>query len=177
MYTLKPVLIILCGAPLHGKSATAAAMKAMSNVVHLDVDEIRWQLFPGSESLGIPQMPEAYRWMINQADNLLRGGRSVVCTGTFSKAEFKDPLIDLMERTSFHVELFRLDVTGIEEIRRRIEMRRRKDPAAVIDTEEKYRWALTLPTSWPASYNVRSVMSDQPPEALADYILKIVASA
>src|SRR3989344_5612586 len=48
---LKPCVVVLSGMPLMGKSALAGELVKMTNLVHVDVDELRQLLFPNPQRL------------------------------------------------------------------------------------------------------------------------------
>ena len=154
MIELKPCVVVLSGMPLTGKSALAESLTRIgvvrkTNLVYVDVDEMRQFLFPNPErvlfppEVETPVMIQSYTALAAKAQWLVQQLHASVCiTGTFSREEFKRPLEDvyILHREEFPFRIFVLSAPD-EEIGRRIESRRREGSPSNIDTMEKFLWA------------------------------------
>lgn len=147
---LKPCVVVLSGMPLMGKSTLADRLVRETNFVNVDVDEVRQFLFPNPKrvlfppEVETPVMVSSYtyavakvKWMVERLDT------PIVLTGTFSRLEFKRPLMkEYFDGCGMNFPFrFFLIAAPDEEIERRIEERRRKGSPSNIDTMEKFLWA------------------------------------
>lgn len=102
-----PRLVVVGGLIGTGKSMLARALADRLGAVWLRTDEIRLKEFarfrqPGagfSDGLYAPRVSEmVYQRLIQRAGALIRQGRSVVCDGTFSRAEGRHALRRIAKR-------------------------------------------------------------------------------
>lgn len=85
-----PCIVVISGAPLHGKSTVGTQLAAESNLRMIDVDYITW---PNGDKM---EAELRYQHIIAQARSVLKKGEPVLLVGTFSKTIFKEPLRALM---------------------------------------------------------------------------------
>src|SRR3989338_98408 len=146
---LKPCVVVLSGMPLMGKSALGGELVKMTNLVHVDVDELRQLLFPNPQRLLFKSevefalMESCYELLTKNAEWVVEHLRMPVCiTGTFSRKEFKEPLKRMWDilTPGFPVGVFLLTASD-GKIEQRIERRRREGSPSNIDTMEKFLWA------------------------------------
>jgi len=178
-----PCLVVLTGAPLAGKTTLAELVAQQSNLTHLDVDSVRFELDPESERLTVTGplerwlMISAYETMIARARLVLYHGKAVILSGTFSRQVFKRPLLGLLQDAAaiqLPAYVFELNTSG-EEVRRRIEVKNSSGLPAVIKTWEQYQWALTIREPWgPSILPVRVESGIAPREALDQFLPKLI---
>ncbi len=176
--TSNAVISVLSGAPLHGKTATALALQRVADCIVVDVDAIRKRDFPNTsgtlleadEELRV--MVASYVTLIAEAEMHAGAGRHVVIPATFSRAEFKRPLLDLLRRRrDVRTRIFKLTVASLAEIEKRLESRAKEGSLSTIKTLEKYQWALTLPTPWPDDVPIIEIDTSGGPDAAAHRVL------
>lgn len=143
---LKLYIVVLSGLPMTGKTTLARALVEKTNLVLLDVDEIRQREFPNPERKILPKEKElaimiaSYKKLGRQAELLLASGQSVILAGTFSRAVFKEPLKILKEKFSnipMHVFLLKADNKEIEE---RIDARNNSNNPSNITSMDSFQW-------------------------------------
>lgn len=149
-------MVVLSGPPLHGKSRAARELVEGTNFALLDVDVVRQKYF-AADGAGDPA-PEkklhitvqCYKRMMEDAALLLENGHPVVVAGTFSKSEFKAPLLQLMRelRVPTYVHIYTLEMSPAA-LEGRLKSRKAEGGASPIKTAEQYQWALTLVEPWP----------------------------
>jgi predicted kinase len=150
---LNPCLIILSGMPLTGKDYVAHKLqKLFSNLLHIDVDQIRklYDFSSQSEKLNLEYekdvMIQSYKTLCNKAEDTINNKFPVVITGTFSRSEFKKPLKNLLKKANeidTSIKCFLLKATD-NQVKRRINKRIKERSFSNIDSIEKYNWAKTL---------------------------------
>ncbi|MCA9371629.1 AAA family ATPase [Candidatus Woesebacteria bacterium] len=163
----KPFVLVLCGPPLSRKTTLGDILSAQSNLTLFDVDITRWELFPKTGLLEpdpeTNQMVTAYQTICRRASETLQNGTPALLTGTFSRAEFKQPLEELygkLQEQGIEIRIFQLTADE-EEIKRRIDSRRASGVHHTIDTIEKYRWAHKSYTS--ITFAEPSILDTQAP--------------
>ncbi|MFY9463338.1 MAG: AAA family ATPase [Candidatus Sungiibacteriota bacterium] len=179
---LKPCVVVLSGMPLMGKSALAAELIRMTNLIHIDVDEIRQMLFPNPDRIVFPStsefavMESCYDLLIKNAEWIVEQLRIPVCvTGTFSREEFKAPLKRMWKKSVVAIpfRIFLLSASD-EEITQRVEKRRREGSASNIDTMEKFLWAKGFfqPVEFARVVRIQTI---KPPDECAQEVLGYLA--
>lgn len=150
MFGLKLCVVVVLGMPLTGKSALAEALARETNLVNVDVDEVRQFLFPNPDRILFPPevetpvMVSSYTYVVAKARWLVERLDTPVClTGTFSRPEFKRPLQEEYSDGCGGYIPFRffLLTAPDEEIERRIEKRQREESPSNINTLDKFLWA------------------------------------
>lgn len=150
---LRPCLIVLSGISLTGKTALAEKLVNLSNLKIVDVDVIRNEIDESRKEdqqikMLEPEQEKAvmiksYTEMCQQAERIITKGIPVIITGTFSRAEFKQPLeqlVSALKKKDIPLKVFLLTASD-EEILKRIEKRREGGSFSNIDSLEKYHWA------------------------------------
>lgn len=187
---LAPCLIVVSGPPLHGKTTVEKSIRESTNVWGVGPDELRHFAFPRLEGLRKPEdenriMEFAYEVAVRAAEINLACSTPVptILAAPFSREGFKKPLREFWERNQVSaapvpIHIFRMwfsETVSVEEqdliIRNRIQGRKDAGDPAVIDTIEKYRWALTLQTPWWEGSGVIDVDASASPEAIQQMIL------
>lgn len=151
-------LLVFSGPPLVGKTTVAYHLSKQSNYAVIDIDEIRLELMEDATELldHIAEhnlMVRAYAELCNRAHSMMRDGSPVIIAGTFSKAAFKEPLLNLLTELEHPYKIFSVD-TDDEQIPKRIEKRIHTGDASPIKSLEKWQWAKTLPVPWPEHISV-----------------------
>lgn len=175
-------LAVLSGAPLHGKTAVGSVLAELFKFTYYDVDYIKAEILTADArrrneeydfSKGTPPevLAAVYQVSVNYAQRAAEKGNQTVLTGTFSKPEFKAPLLALLEEqkrlaplpgyTPFPVRIFRLNVASYETIARRIEQRNVEGHPSSIKSREKYEKSLTLASPWPDGLEVVDIDADR----------------
>jgi predicted kinase len=181
----RPCVIVLCGPPLHGKTTIAKDLVGRSNLMIFDVDVVRRELLglkdgdkdqlrPVEEEKAL--MIRAYEETVRRAGAAASTGSAVIIPSPFSRAEFKAPLQDLVERRSAEIciRIIFLEVASRDSIRQRIASRLANDPHTVIRSMEQYEWALTLPAPWWPGADVRHVDVDCTPQEAVRRVVKLL---
>ncbi len=131
-------------------------MSEHSNLVSIDVDVVRrshfldasGQLLPKEEEIAL--MARVYELACGEASAQLHRGMPIVFSGTCSRQQFKDPVLQFSQaHSNVPMRFFRLEVSSEEEIKKSIAMRARENSVSPIKTLEQYHWALTIQTPWP----------------------------
>jgi predicted kinase len=149
----RPSVVVLSGTPLSGKNYLSERLAASSNFGTIDVDTVRHELDETRKKNGqvrlLPPdqereiMVQSYTEMCRRTEEMVAGGIPVVMTGTFSRAEFKQPLERLCmiaQEQGFPFKAFLLTMSD-EEVIKRIESRRADGGLSPIDSLDKYQWA------------------------------------
>ncbi len=180
-----PCLVVLAGVPLHGKTALGKKLAEVSNFEHLDVDTARETYMqqlekrlgkrPDSHSPeGLRLMEDAYAILVSMARSQC-AKVPVVITGTFSKDEFKRPLLDFISRSEVPVLVIKLEaeLSG-DGLAQRIQSREREGSQSPINTPELYLKSVELQTPW--SIPVKCINADRPLEKSFGELLVYVES-
>jgi len=158
-----PVLLVICGLSGTGKSTVAEQLGRAWSARVLSTDRVRKEIHgvlpaerrPAAVEEGL-YSPEAtrrtYAALAQQAEDLLRTGRSVIADGTFSRGWQRALLTEATERTGalrFFLEL----TAGSSQIQERLD-RRRRDASAESDADlsthlaQRARWEPFLLPDW-----------------------------
>lgn len=149
-YTLESCLIAFSGMPLMGKGWFAAALIKVVDLTHIDIDDIRHELYPNpvrdlfNPDHTFDMTTKSYEAMVDGAMQQVLAGRPVLITGTFSRDEFKVPLEKAYRELVSHsipTYFFLLATSSMEEIERRILKRQLEAVHSPIDSMEKFQWA------------------------------------
>jgi len=174
----KPSLVVLSGPPLHGKSTVGECLAALSNLVHIDVDMVRRQHFPGKTGMLLPKdeeisvMCRTYEYALAEVARLIAAGTPVVLSGTCSRAKFKNLVVRFMVgHSNVPARIFRLDIGSFDVIRERIASRATADTPSPIKTEEQYRWALGIVEPWLGNLQPTIIDAEQSVESITEDVL------
>lgn len=150
---LRPSITVLSGVPLSGKTYLAEKLMVYSNIQTIDVDTVRNEIDETRKKDGqirllepdkeLEVMINSYAEMCKQAEEMVNSGIPALMTGTFSRAEFKQPLeqlIDRLKKENIPFKIFLLTAPD-EEIEKRIKKRQEGGSLSNIDSLEKYLWA------------------------------------
>lgn len=153
---LKPCLLVLTGMPLSGKTFLSKYLVESSNLIGIDVDVVRNEIDTSRKKDGrigmlepaveLSVMISAYQEVCGRAYSVISKRIPVVITGTFSREEFKAPLVMLLSKISdqgIPVKLFLLDCSSSEVVKR-IEKRRLECGYSNIDSLEKFQWSKNI---------------------------------
>ncbi|HTM10093.1 MAG TPA: AAA family ATPase [Verrucomicrobiae bacterium] len=137
---LKPFVVMIAGLTGSGKSTLARALARRLGATVINSDVTRKRLAGASdrhdqlkygEGLYSPAMTaRAYRKMMEEADNCLAAGRSVILDATFHKAAQRDPSLEIAERRGASIALIECHARD-DLIRERLAARAeaRRDPS------------------------------------------------
>lgn len=181
-----PALILIAGPPLHGKTTVADAVKSLRpDIEGLDVDVVKEEIYPKAkiDEKGLTtrerleRTARAYDEMIQRADALIAQGKTVLCSGTFSKNRFRDALVKLLgEKPNLPHRIFYLAVEDLRAIEERLAERQRTGHLSSITTMEKYRWALSLVEPWPNTVRLVSIRTDNlTPLQTTEFVMNQIA--
>jgi predicted kinase len=93
-----PRFIVVAGPPCSGKSVLAGVLAARLQLVHLEMDRFRTRVLPGSDQR-VEHRDIAYRAMHYAAELLAAEcARAVVLDATYTAAECRQGMIDIVER-------------------------------------------------------------------------------
>jgi aminoglycoside phosphotransferase family enzyme/predicted kinase len=131
----RPALWIMCGLSASGKSRLSARLSEALDIAHLQSDKIRRKtagdaLPPrpvayGSGAYGPEQRQRVYSRLLLQAQEVLRGGRSVILDATFARAKWRSEARQLaLDTGSFFIPVE--TVCAPDVIRRRLKRREAK---------------------------------------------------
>lgn len=150
---LRPSVIVFSGTPLSGKTYLAEKLITSSNLQTIDVDTIRNEIDETRKKDGLIRLLEpdkerevmvnSYTEMCKRAEYMANSGMPVLVTGTFSRAEFKQPLeqlVRILQEKNVPFKIFLLAAPD-EEIEKRINRRQEVGSLSNIDSLEKYLWA------------------------------------
>ncbi len=98
------MLIIICGLPGSGKSSLAKKLRRKLSAVCLSSDVIRKQIFSPPRYTE-EEKRQVYMEMVNQAEKLLNGRRSVIVDATFYTKRYRGMMIEAAKEagTSHHI--------------------------------------------------------------------------
>ena len=116
------MLIIVCGLPGCGKSTLALALAAKLDAAHISSDIIRRKMLE-ERTYSEQEKFRVYERMVQEAETLMRGGKTVIVDATFYKQRTRQQMLDAARRSGKKVLIVEcvLDEETIEE---RMEMRR-----------------------------------------------------
>jgi len=150
---LRPSVTVFSGVPLSGKTHLAEKLVALSNLQTIDVDTVRNEIDETRKKDGLIRLLEpdkerevvtnSYVEMCKRAEEMVNSGTPVLVTGTFSRAEFKQPLEQLvnnLKEQNIPFKIFLLTAPD-EEVEKRIKKRQEEGSLSNIDSLEKYLWA------------------------------------
>jgi len=150
---LRPSVTVLSGVPLSGKTRLAEKLVGSSNLNMVDVDIIRNEIDETRKKDGQIKLLEpdkerevmvnSYAEMCKRAEDMANSGMPALITGTFSRAEFKQPLEQLVNNLKEHDIPFKIFLLTApdEEIEKRIKKRQEEGGLSNINSLEKYLWA------------------------------------
>ena len=144
-------IVALAGLPLTGKSTLGTELARRSNFIFLDVNDVRWNVFP-RRGKRLPDKQEqfamqtSYQKNHERARDLLQQGKPVILTATYSRELYHQMLKSLAKKSDVPLKVFVLEASG-KEIERRIKQRLKKDNLSVVQSlegflEVKNRYAL-----------------------------------
>lgn len=110
-------LVVFAGPPCSGKSSVAAKFAARQGYVHLQMDQIRVELYPDSDQRK-EHREAAYREMHKRAERLLRRGQGVIVDATYQPFNQREDLQRVAERSSVPVYVIECIVTPQEAVHR-----------------------------------------------------------
>lgn len=185
-----PCVVVLSGPPLHGKTAAAAELTRRSNFQHFDLDLIKAEIlvaqakargeeYDFSKGTTPDVLAGIYGETVDRGRKALIFEHPVILSGTFSKSEFKTPLLAFMSECVRHnppaaVRIFRLNVSSFDVIARRIDQRNIEGHPSSIKSREKYERSLTLVSPWPDGVEVIDIDAEPPlDQVVADIESKI----
>lgn len=176
-------VVVLTGPPLHGKTTVGQKLAEKTNLQPHDVDLIKADILVaaakkrGEEcefSKGTPPevMNGMYQVLVDYGRTSLAYEQPVLLTGTFSKPEFKTPLVAWLEERrrvaavpdypTLPFRIFRLNVTSFDVIAERIEKRQAEGHPSSITSREKYEKSLTFVSPWPDWVQVVDIDASRP---------------
>jgi len=135
--TKRPSLVVLYGLMGTGKTAVARYLRERHGWHVLSTDAVRKQIsgvgentrvyVPYNQGLYSPEMnAKTYDEVCTRAENLLRGGFSVVVDGAFKRQSEREPVIEAARRTGARL-VFLETTCEAEEQRKRLEGRQQHD--------------------------------------------------
>lgn len=178
-----PCVVVLTGPPLHGKTTVGQKLAEKTNLQPHDVDRIKADILVaaakkrGEEhefSKGTPPevMAGMYQVLVDYGRTSLAYERPVLLTGTFSKPEFKAPLVAWLDEQrrvaavpdypALPFRIFRLNVTSFDVIAERIEKRQAEGHPSSITSQAKYEKSLGLVSPWPDWVQVIDIDASRP---------------
>ncbi len=150
----KPCVVVVYGSPLRGKDYLAKKIKSVSNFEILELDRIRTLIDPNrcngetpkllTESEEFPIMAAVYAYFCSKAWYMVSSGESVLLPATFSRKEFKAPLVvlkDYLLKYKIPLRIFYLKKPGDNEIVKRLNKRKKEGSFSNITTLKQLRWA------------------------------------
>ncbi|MEX0649615.1 MAG: hypothetical protein WD200_01275 [Candidatus Andersenbacteria bacterium] len=172
-----PVLVVIAGQPIHGKTTAADKVAPLLGFQLRDVDRVRHDYVNGAtqDVKGMEEheiMVRAYTLATQMSEEDVDRGVSVVQVGPHSKLEFKQPLHELVQRRpDFPLLVFHLDASP-DKIEERLAARA-KDPNNIspIVTMEKYVWARKNYKPWWLGASVRYILTDDGVESTVEQIV------
>lgn len=146
-------VMVLSGRPLSGKTYLSEKLVGVSNLQTIDVDTIRNEIDETRKKDGqirllepekeLEIMTKSYAEMCKRAEEAANSGMPVLLTGTFSRAEFKQPLEQLakiLQERGIPLKIFLLTASD-EEVAKRIDKRKAGGSLSNIDSLDKYQWS------------------------------------
>lgn len=135
-------VIVLAGLPLTGKSTLVRELAKQSNLVPLDVDEARWEVFSRRETPLLTRqerfaMLVSYQKNHERARNHLSNGEPVVLAATYSGNFYHEMLAGLTQNMSCPLRVFLLETSEVE-IQKRLRQRGLEDNLSNIKSLERY---------------------------------------
>lgn len=133
-------VLALAGLPMVGKSTLGRELANRSNLVLLESDEARWQIFLEDKGRILPKDKEALAMQLAHEKNtenaqvFLREGQPIILTGTFSRQYYHNLLKDLAQLHSTPLMIVLLTCSE-DEIKRRLPKR---STAGVLSEEELF---------------------------------------
>lgn len=148
-----PIIVVLSGPPLMGKTTIAQTLSQKTRFLHIDIDDVRNEIdatrkkdstiiLSLDEEIAI--MSLSYRLLCEKAgDQVIQNQKGIIISGTFSRKEFKKPLLELKDRlnkVNIPLKVFQLD-TSKNDVEERIKKRQKEGSKSNINTLEKFQWA------------------------------------
>ena len=127
--TYRPCLVVLAGLPISGKSTIGNELAKRTNIVFLDSDLARLEVFGESrarlDDLGeLFAMQTAYQRNHEKARDISLEGRPVAVAATYSRELYHEMIKDLASRMNVPMKFFLLDPDlSQEEVKARIKGR------------------------------------------------------
>lgn len=175
-------IVVLVGLPLTGKSTLGCELARRSNLVLLDVDEARRQLFL-SRDFQLPSEQEAfvmirsYQKMHELAHDQLMSGQPVVMAATYSRPRYHEMLKELVKGTDIPLKIFLLTASD-QTIHQRIQARQEqgnlsnvKSPDAYYEVKNRYQpiegVSSVIDAEQPVQQNIQQIL-----ESLSGLMIK-----
>ncbi len=140
----RPFILVIAGAPLHGKTTLATEMAGRSNLVQLDVDEARAKLFPDAVGKMHPPDEEriimlaSYQAIHQEAQDILQQGQPVIIAGAYTRSVYHEMLRDLAKKAGVPLKFMLLECTE-EEALARLAKRNGRGSLSNVTTPNQYR--------------------------------------
>lgn len=140
-----PMIVVIVGPPLHGKTTLGTKLARNSNLALLDVDEARAHIFP-KRIVGQMMPPEqerfimllSYQYTHETARDLVQSGNPVLITGAYTREIYHEMLYDLAKKTKAPLKVIYLD-SSEEEVQKRLERRVADETLSNVKTLDQYK--------------------------------------
>lgn len=130
---LQKCIVAVAGPCLSGKTTLAEALASKTNMVYLDIDEARIEIYGDQLS---PPMGACYERNHDHAKPYLLEGKPVILGATYSWTGYHEMLKKLAEETQTPLRVILLK-TSLEEIIDRVKMRQEHRDLSDVTTAEK----------------------------------------
>ncbi len=140
----QPFILVVAGAPLHGKTTLATEMAARSNLVRLDVDEARAKLFPNAAGKMLSEEQErdimlaSYEAVHEQAQSIVGQGKPVVIAAAYTRSTYHEMLRDVVKKAGVPLKFILLECTE-EEALARLTRRNGQGSLSNVTNPDQYR--------------------------------------
>ncbi|MDE2025494.1 MAG: ATP-binding protein [Patescibacteria group bacterium] len=173
---LTPSIIVLAGVPVVGKSTVAVGLEQRTNLVRLDADEVRQELYPDSSEsptteVNTQQMTQAYLTVYERACSALQQGLPVVMAFTFRSNYSRQAVQRIAVEYSVPLHVFHLEAPALEEIERRIAQGGRRFASRVNSVEDFLRLSANFPPLCGEQMHISHIGSDTSLEEKISHIL------
>ncbi len=126
-YQYKPGIIAITGLPAAGKTTLAKILSSESNLLALDIDQTRNQIFKTHDNLKLAeeriQMKAAYEENHRRAQQALQSGQPVILVATYSSEVSHQELKKLAEESQVPLIIIYLVLGNEQEIKERLKKR------------------------------------------------------